>query len=134
MPEQKKDHGYRKINKWLRILLISLGMTALVLGIIGIFIPVLPTTPFILLAAALFARSSQRFYMWLIENRFFGRYIRDYREGRGIPLRLKAGAIALLWITIGLSIVFALDMLFIRLMLAVIAVGVTLHIAFIRKR
>ena len=90
--------------------------------------PILPTTPFLLLAAACYARSSRRFYNWLMSNRFFGEYIKNYVERRGVPLRVKVSSLALLWITIGCSAAFATDTLWLRILLAVIAVGVTVHI------
>jgi uncharacterized membrane protein YbaN (DUF454 family) len=133
MPEELKKTEKQVMSKWLRALLISLGVIFIGLGSIGIFIPVLPTTPFVLLAAALFARSSDRFYRWLIGNRFFGKYIKDYREGRGVPIRVKMGAILLLWITIGLSIIFGVEILWVRILLVVVAVGVTIHIAMIKN-
>ena len=120
------------LKKPLRITLLSLGTFFLCFGIIGIFVPVLPTTPFLLVAAALYARSSQKFYCWLIENRLFGKYIKNYREGKGIPLKIKIITITLLWITIGISAFFATDILWIRILLAVVATGVTLHIATIK--
>jgi methylthioribose-1-phosphate isomerase len=73
------------------------------LGVIGIFLPVLPTTPFLLLAAACFVRSSKSFYLWLIHHRQLGPWIRDYLEGQGIPLKAKVYSIALMWLSIGLS-------------------------------
>jgi uncharacterized membrane protein YbaN (DUF454 family) len=88
----------------------------------------LPTTPFLLLAAACYMRSSDRFYRWLVHNRVFGAYIRNYIEGRGIPLKIKAFTISLLWLTIGLSAAFATENLIIRIVLAAVAVGVTVHI------
>jgi len=115
-----------------RTILIAIGTSSLALGIAGIFLPILPTTPFLLLAAACYARSSRRFYHWLISNRFFGEYIRNYLERRGIPLRVKVLSIALLWITIGCSAAFAVDALWARILLAVIAVGVTAHILSLR--
>lgn len=133
MAEKRKEVKRKKLSKWLKILLISLGIFFIGLGFVGIFIPVLPTTPFVLLAAALFARSSDRFYRWLIENRFFGRYIKNYREGRGVPLRVKISAILILWITISLSIFFAVELFLVRIMLVLIAAGVTVHIAMIKK-
>jgi uncharacterized membrane protein YbaN (DUF454 family) len=69
-----------------RRLLIVAGTLFTGLGIIGIFVPILPTTPFLLLAAACFMRSSERFYHWLINNRILGAYVRDYMEGKGIPI------------------------------------------------
>jgi len=103
-------------------------------GIAGIFIPVLPATPFLLISAALYAKGSARFYNWLINNRIFGKFIKDYREGKGIPLRLKIATITLLWITIGCSAVFAVDIFWVRIMLIIIAVGVTIHIIRIRPK
>jgi len=118
-------------SKPLRALLIICGTISLALGIIGIVIPVLPTTPFLLLAAACYARSSDRFYNWLMGNRVFGSYIRNYREGRGIPVRVKAMAITFLWATIFVSIFF-LESFLVRAILLIIAILVTLHIAMIK--
>lgn len=124
----------KSMSRWLRIFLVSLGIFSICLGFIGIFIPVLPTTPFVLLSAALFAKSSDRFYRWLIENRFFGKYIEDYRRGKGVPLRIKTGAIIMLWTTISLSIYFGVEILWVRILLVAIATGVTIHIATIKKK
>ena len=115
-------------------LLIITGTTCLVIGVIGIFIPILPTTPFLLLAAACYLRSSPRFHSWLMNNRLLGTYIRNYTEGRGIPIKVKLFTIALLWVTIGISIGVAAPNLIVKIILAVIAIGVTLHIIFIRAR
>jgi uncharacterized protein len=109
--------------------LIATGTILIGISIIGIFIPVLPTTPFLLLAAALYAKSSKRFYSWLINNRILGKYIKNYREGKRIPLKVKIIAISILWITIGYSAIFAIDILWIRILLVTIAIGVTVHIA-----
>ncbi len=86
-------------------ILIFFGCVSLLLGLVGIFVPVLPTTPFLLLAAALFVRSSGRLYDWLLSNRLLGAYIRNYRERGGMTLRQKACAIALMWAMIALSAV-----------------------------
>jgi len=115
-----------------RRLFILTGSLLLGLAIVGIFLPLLPTTPLLLLAAACYARGSDRFYRWLVNNRWFGEYIRSYREGKGIPLRIKAFTISLLWITIGCSAAFAVHTLPIRIVLIVIAIAVTTHILFIR--
>ena len=112
----------------LRYLLVSLGLMAVALGVVGIFLPILPTTPFLLLAAFLFARSSERFYRWLHTNRWFGGYLSNYREGRGLPAREKAMTILALWLAIGLSAAFALSSLWPRAGLAAIAVAVTVHL------
>lgn len=119
-------------GKWLRLLLIAAGTVFVGLGVVGIFIPILPTTPFLLLAAACYARSSHRFYHWLLTNRWFGTYIDNYRQKRGMPLKLKIITVALLWLTIGLSIVFAVQSLTVRVILVIIAIGVSAHILSIK--
>jgi uncharacterized membrane protein YbaN (DUF454 family) len=118
----------REIKGWLKYLLIAIGTLSVALGFLGIFLPVLPTTPFLLLAAACYIRSSERFYCWLINNRYCGKYIRDYREKKGITLKLKIYVISLLWITIMASVIFVVDLLAIRILLIVIAIGVTIHL------
>jgi uncharacterized membrane protein YbaN (DUF454 family) len=112
--------------------LIAAGTLFLAVGIIGVFVPILPTTPFLLLAAACYARGSDRFYNWLLGNRLFGTYIRNYREGKGLPLRVKVVVLSLLWVTIGYSAAFAVHSLWARVILALVAVGVTTHILYIR--
>ncbi|GLZ89180.1 inner membrane protein [Metapseudomonas resinovorans] len=87
----------------LRMILLIIGWLSVVLGVIGIFLPVLPTTPFLLLAAACFVRSSRRFYLWLVEHPKLGPWIRDYLEGQGIPLKGKVYALVLMWASITLS-------------------------------
>ena len=119
-------------NKFFRYLLIIAGTISLVFGIIGIFLPILPTTPFLLLTAACYARSSQRFYNWLMNNRWFGNYIKNYREGRGVPLKFKVFTITLLWITILTSIYFVINNFWIEIILIMIAIGVTIHIISIK--
>ncbi|MBU4293630.1 MAG: YbaN family protein [Actinobacteria bacterium] len=126
------DSSNKYLNRSKKILLIVAGTFFIGIGIIGIFIPILPTTPFILIAASLYARSSQKLYKWIINNKVFGRYIKNYREGKGIPLIIKISAIALLWITIGCSALFAVEILFIRIIMVLIALGVTVHIACIK--
>jgi hypothetical protein len=117
-----------------RRLLIGAGTLSTGLGIIGIFVPILPTTPFLLLAAACYMRSSERFYQWLINNRIFGVYVRNYIEGRGMPARIKVLTILLLWLSIALTIAFGVQDVAIRIVLVCIAIGVTVHIVLIRKR
>jgi len=119
----------KTLKKPVKILMIATGTFLIGVSIVGIFVPVLPTTPFLLLAAALYAKSSRRFYNWLINNRILGRYIKNYREGKGIPLKVKIIAISILWITIGYSAIFAMEILWVRILLILIAIGVTIHIA-----
>ena len=133
MSKLKKEKNNIKTNKLLRILFISLGTFFIGLGLIGIFIPILPSTPFLLLSAALYAKSSDKFYKWLIGNKLFGRYIKNYRNGRGIPAHIKIFTILLLWTTIILSIFYVVDLMAVRIILALVAVGVTIHISLIKK-
>jgi hypothetical protein len=109
-------------------LFIALGFISLVLAIIGIFIPLLPTTPFLLLSAALFFRGSQRLYDWLINHKIFGEYIRNFREYKAIPLSTKVFAVATLWAVMLSTAFFVIDHWLIRGILIAIAVGVTIHI------
>ncbi len=119
-------------QKWLRVILIAAGSLFTGLGILGIFLPVLPTTPFLLLAAACYARSSQKFYDWLLNNRYFGNYIKNYRESKSVPLKVKMLTVALLWITIGFSVIFVVETIFIRVILILIAIGVSIHVLSLR--
>ena len=109
-------------------MLTGAGTLCVALGVVGIVLPILPTTPFLLLAAACYARSSQRFYHWLMANRWCGAYIRNYREGRGIPLQQKILTLVLLWATISATAVFSASLWWVRLLLLAIATGVTLHL------
>ncbi len=115
-------------------ILIGSGTFFLILGIIGIFIPILPTTPFLLLAAACYAKGSKKFYNWLINNKWFGEYIKNYREQRGIPLYVKIISITFLWITIAFSTFIIVSNLLIQIILIIIAVGVTIHILTIKTK
>ncbi|HEX9897032.1 MAG TPA: YbaN family protein [Dehalococcoidales bacterium] len=116
------------IKSWIRLLLVIAGTVSVGLGILGIFLPVLPTTPFLLLAAACYARSSQKLYSWLLYNKWFGKYIRNYIQKKGIPLTIKVWTIGVLWLAIGTSAIFAVESLVIRVVLVVIAVCVTAHL------
>ena len=120
------------INK--KYLLITAGTIFVILGVIGIFLPVLPTTPFLLLAAACYFRSSDRFYRWLLNNRILGTYIRNYLEGRGMPMKSKVITLMFLWLTIGLTIIFGIQNTIVRIILVIIALGVTIHISRLKTR
>ena len=111
-----------------RILLITCGTLCVIVGVLGILLPVVPPAPFLLLAAFCYARSSEPFYTWLVSNRWFGQYIRNYREGKGIPLKQKILTIVLLWLTIGYAALFVVPLWWVKLILLGIAGGVTLHL------
>ena len=105
------------------------------LGAVGMVLPILPTTPFLLAAAACFCKSSTRMYDWLLNNKWFGSYIKNYKEGRGLSLRTKVFALTVLWVTIGVSTVFFLSRLLpsvlvlpMQIVMVAVAVGVSVHI------
>jgi uncharacterized membrane protein YbaN (DUF454 family) len=111
-----------------RALLIACGTLSLALGILGIFLPLLPTTVFLLLAAACYARSSERFYLRLINDRWLGAYIRNHREGRGMRRRDKAITLTLLWLGIGATAIWTAHSFWLRAVLMLIAISVTVHV------
>jgi uncharacterized membrane protein YbaN (DUF454 family) len=115
--------------KPLRPLLIAVGFLNVALGFVGVFVPLLPTTPFLLLAAVCFIRSSDRFYEWLMTNRWVGDYLRSYMEHRATTMSTKIVCIGTLWCCLGLAGVFFTDSWIVRLLLLVVAVGVTAHLA-----
>ncbi|MYM62611.1 YbaN family protein [Pseudomaricurvus sp. HS19] len=110
-----------------RWVLIALGWTSLVLGIIGIFLPILPTTPFVILAAWCFSRSSQRFHDWLRNHRYFGLIVRSWEEGRGIPRHIRNRVLILLWFSL-FSSSLILRSGWIALLLMLVGTGVTLYL------
>lgn len=111
-----------------RLLLIVGGTLCVILGVVGMFMPVLPTTPFLLLASICYARSSKRFYRWLLTNRWCGEYIKKYQEGKGIALKQKVLTIFLLWLSISYAIWFVVSLWWVKLILLGIAIGVTFHL------
>ena len=115
-----------------RRLFVIAGTIALSIGVVGIIVPVLPTTPFLLLSAICYMRGSQRLYNVLLCNRFIGSYVRNYLEGRGMSLKVKIWTLSLLWISIVCTSVLATDSLTIRIILAVVLIGVTIHILLVK--
>ncbi|MTZ15441.1 YbaN family protein [Stutzerimonas degradans] len=114
-------------NAVVRYALLTVGWLAVALGVVGIFLPVLPTTPFMLLAAACFVRSSERFYVWLVEHPRLGPWFRDYLEGNGIPLKGKAYTILTMWVSIGISC-WLVPLVWARIAMLLSAALVTLYI------
>lgn len=113
-------------------ILIFAGTVCVALGVLGMFLPLLPTTVFLLLAAYCYSRSSERFHNWLLNNRWCGRYIRNYRAGHGMSVRQKISTIAMLWASIGFSIWLLGGTFWLSLLLIVIALAVTVHISLIK--
>jgi uncharacterized membrane protein YbaN (DUF454 family) len=107
--------------------LIAVGTLSVGVGVAGIFLPLLPATPFLLVAAACYVRSSNRLYRWLLTNRVTGSYIANYRAGNGIPARAKAVSICVLWLTLAISALM-IQIWWIWVILGAVAVGVPLFI------
>lgn len=124
--------GKRRTNDFcyfwgVNYLLIILGAVSLGLGVTGMFLPVLPTTPFLLLTAWCWLKGSPRLYAWLMSQPRLGPYIRDFQEHRCISRKVKVISVSTLWVTVTVSIVLV-HPLWLRILLAAIAVGVTVHI------
>ena len=125
-----KDNKVREISK--KIILIFVGSLALILGVIGIFLPILPTTPFLLLTAYCYLRSSDRLYNWLLNNKYLGRYISEYIKNRTVPRKIKYFAITFLWISLLVSILL-IDLLYVGILLSVIGIAVSIHILSLKE-
>jgi len=136
--EEKKNFASacrKQGQKLVRALWFIAGTICVALGAIGIVLPILPTTPFLLAAAACYYKSSEKMHRWLLNNKWFGEYIRNYTEGKGLPMKTKIAALSLLWITIVFSTVFMLDRLLpaqlvlpMQLIMVAVAVVVSIHI------
>ena len=103
----------------LRYLFVTFGTIFLGLGVIGVFVPVLPTTPFLLLSAACYVRSSSRLYSWLINHKLFGKFVRDFRESRSISLRNKIISLLSMTLMIALSICIFAEAFYVKLILLI---------------
>jgi uncharacterized membrane protein YbaN (DUF454 family) len=111
----------------MKIVLVTLGCLFMVLAVLGVFLPLLPTTPFLLLASACFARSSDKLHNWLRTHGRFGRYLRDYEDGRGIPLRAKVLAMVMMWPSMSYSM-YKVPFVSLKVMLFLVACGVTVYL------
>lgn len=113
----------------MKIFLIIVGSVSLVLGVLGIFLPMLPTTPFLLLSAAAWVKASPSLYEWLINHRVLGEYIRNFREHRAIPLRVKIISVSLVWLTIGYCIFAIVDeWWWAQVLMTLLATAISWHI------
>ncbi|MEW6701820.1 MAG: YbaN family protein [Bacteroidota bacterium] len=117
-----------KLNELSKPFLIAAGWTFVALGIIGIFLPLVPTTIFFILAAWCFAKSSEKFYNWLIYHPRFGKFVRNFHEKKGMPVKSKIIAVVMLILTIGSSAIFFTHQIIVRVILFCIALGVSAYI------
>jgi len=131
VPGDSKDELSReeaRPSKFKKGLFIVAGTVSLGLGFVGILLPVLPTTPFLLLSATCYYKGSERLHRWMLDNRLFGDYLRNYKEGKGIQPRTKIFTLILLWSVISFSALFMLNNVIIQIILFAIAIGVSIHI------
>jgi uncharacterized membrane protein YbaN (DUF454 family) len=119
------------LNSAKKAILVAAGSLCLALAVLGVFLPLLPTTPFLLLASACYVRSSERLHGWLMGNRLLGGYIRNFKERRGIPLRARVTTVLLLWLPLAYSI-YRLDLLWLELLL--LLMGVTWSVLILRMK
>jgi uncharacterized protein len=115
-----------------KAILIFAGTVCVGLGVLGMFLPLLPTTVFLLMAAYCYSKSSEKFHNWLLTNKLCGKYISNYKSGRGISTRQKISTILVLWASIGFSIWLLEARLWLALLLAAVALGVSIHILWLR--
>ncbi len=110
---------------------ILLGLLSLSVGIIGVFLPGLPTTPFLLLSASLFIKSSEKLYRWLIRNKYLGSYITDYHKNKGLNKTTKILSISLMWIMTAISVFLVVKLLAVKILITLLAVTGTIVMGFV---
>ena len=130
--EENKDiHKAKESNNlFIKILWISLGSFFVALAAVGVALPGIPTTPFLILAAACYIRSSQKLYDWLISNKTFGPYLKDYREGKGIPKKAKILAISMIILFVGSSVIFGIEDQILKIVVGVLGLTGLLYVIF----
>lgn len=112
----------------MRVIYAVIGTISLILGVLGIFLPVLPTTPFLLLTATLYFKASDKMYNWLLNQKYLGEYIKHFREHRAIPLKAKIVAIGMLWLSLLYCAIFIAPYIWLSILFIVLAIAVTIHI------
>ncbi len=112
----------------MRFFYTMLGSISLILGLIGIALPVLPTTPFLLLSAALYLKGSQRLYDWLMHHPTLGPYIINFKVHKAIPLKTKVFTLIMLWVTMLITVIIFIPLIWVKALLLAIAAAVTWHI------
>lgn len=122
------------LKKLVKTLFLFIGIVSLLLGFIGIFLPLLPTTPFILLAAYCFAKSSERFHRYIMQHKLFGRMVTDFYEKKVISSKNKIIALTLMWLTLSLSVIFFMPYIWVKLVVLGIGVSVTVYLLTFRSK
>lgn len=124
------------MNRLKKIILISAGTLSLAIGIVGIVVPGLPTTTFLLIASACYVRSSEKLYSWLINHKVFGKFIRDYQTHKAITMRQKIISLVSMWLMITISAIFFINTMWLKILLflcAVIGSAVVLSVKTLKK-
>jgi uncharacterized membrane protein YbaN (DUF454 family) len=131
---EKKSNPSIIKNPVIRIVVLIFGWFFVFLALLGAILPLIPTTPFLLAAAACFYRSSDKFYHWIMTNKLFGHYLQDYKAGHGIPLRVKIMALSFSWLSTIVSILFFIPWLWLKILVFVISSAITVHLLMIKTR
>ena len=131
---QKTKSKSVKLPRIYRYLYFISGVILVTIGVIGIFLPILPTTIFLILASACFIKSSPQANEWLRNHKILGMYIKNYQDKSGLTIKSKIFNIAFLWIMISASAIFFTELLYIRLLLLAIAIGVTIHLLMVKTK
>ena len=121
-------------NGIIRVILLICGFLFTFLAILGAILPIVPTTPFLIVAAACFYKSSERFYKMIMYNRYFGHYLRDYKSGNGIPLRVKIMALVFLWTSTLVSVFVFIPYLWLEILVIAVNTAITIHLYFVRTK
>ena len=129
MPHSNSGPKFSQVNSnVLRWILVCIGWVSVAGGVVGLFLPLVPTIPFLLLAVACFSRSSERFHTWLTQHNHLGPLLRNYLSGSGIPLRVKTTAICMIWISFPASAFLVVSTWWLQILLIVVAISVTLYL------
>ena len=124
----KRQKAGTRVSCFKRFLLISIGFFFLILGIIGVLLPVMPTIPFFIIASICFSGSSNRLHNMLINNRWIGRHLKNFQEHKGLGLREKVFIILFQWIALGVTTIFLVRIILIKILMIIMALGVTIYI------
>ncbi len=118
----------------MRLILLICGFIMAFMAMLGALLPLLPTTPFLIASAACFYRSSAKFYNLIMFNPYFGHYLRDYKEGKGIPLRVKISSMSFMWISTLISVLFFIPVTWLKILVVAFSLAITVHVFMIRTK
>jgi uncharacterized protein len=122
------------LKRFVKSVFLTAGIASLVLGFIGIFLPLLPTTPFVLLAAYCFARSSERFHRYIMQHKTFGKMVTDFYENKIITVKTKIVALSSMWAMLLLSVIFFMPIIWVKLVVVGIGVAVSAYLLSFRSK